>query len=70
LTGIRRIPGPVSAIFRLVEVPCKKIRSRHRLQKLDPGLRILNLEDELGPYSQRDYVVRYAEGLRAAGLPD
>jgi hypothetical protein len=28
------------------------------------------LEDELGPYYQRDYVARYAEGLRAAGLPD
>jgi TolB-like protein/DNA-binding SARP family transcriptional activator/Tfp pilus assembly protein PilF len=42
---------------------------RERLQKLDPGLRISNLEDELGPYGQRDYVARYAEGLRAAGLP-
>jgi TolB-like protein/DNA-binding SARP family transcriptional activator/Tfp pilus assembly protein PilF len=44
--------------------------ARERLQKLDPGLRISNLEDELGPYGQRDYVARYAEGLRAAGLPD
>ena len=44
--------------------------ARERLQKLDPGLRISNLEDELGPYHQRDYVARYAEGLRAAGLPD
>jgi adenylate cyclase len=44
--------------------------ARERLQKLDPGLRISNLEDELGPYYQRDYVARYAEGLRAAGLPD
>ncbi len=44
--------------------------ARERLQKLDPGLRISNLEDELGPYGQRDYVARYAEGLRTAGLPD
>lgn len=44
--------------------------ARTRLQTLDPGLRISNLEDELGPYDRRDFVARYAEGLRAAGLPD
>ena len=42
---------------------------RARLQDLDPGLRVSNLEDELGPYAQRDYIARYAEGLRIAGLP-
>jgi TolB-like protein/DNA-binding SARP family transcriptional activator len=41
-----------------------------RLQKLDPALRISNLEDELGPYHRPDFIARYAEGLRAAGLPD
>ena len=40
-----------------------------RLQKLDPKLRISNLEDELGPYHRPQDVVRYIEGLRAAGLP-
>ena len=35
-----------------------------------PGLRISNLEDELGPYDRPDFIARYAEGLRAAGLPD
>src|SRR5262249_10045447 len=44
--------------------------ARVRLQELDPGLRISNLEDELGPYAQRDYIARYAKGLRVAGLPD
>ena len=43
---------------------------RTRLQQLDPTLRISNLEDELGPYHVPDFVARYAEGLRAAGLPD
>jgi tetratricopeptide (TPR) repeat protein len=43
---------------------------RKRLQKLDPGLRISNLEDELGPYDRPDYLARYVTGLRAAGLPD
>lgn len=44
--------------------------ARVRLQKLDPLLRISNLEDELGPYGRPDFIARYAEGLRAAGLPD
>jgi TolB-like protein/Tfp pilus assembly protein PilF len=43
--------------------------ARERLQRLDPTLRIANLEDELGPYDRPEYVVRYAEGLRVAGLP-
>ncbi len=43
---------------------------RARLQQLDPGLRISNLEDELGPYHVPDFIARYAQGLRAAGLPD
>ena len=43
--------------------------ARERLQKLDPKLRISNLEDELGPYHRPQDIVRYAEGLRVAGLP-
>jgi TolB-like protein/Tfp pilus assembly protein PilF len=41
-----------------------------RLQKLDPTLRVFNLSDELGPYARPDYIARYAEGLRAAGLAE
>ena len=44
-------------------------KARERLQKLDPKLRISNLEDELGPYHRPQDIVRYIEGLRAAGLP-
>jgi tetratricopeptide (TPR) repeat protein len=43
---------------------------RERLQKLDPTLRISNLEDELGPYDRPEDIALYVEGLRAAGLPD
>jgi hypothetical protein len=43
---------------------------RERLQKLDPKLRISNLEDELGPYHRPQDIAKYVEGLRAAGLPD
>jgi hypothetical protein len=32
-------------------------------------LRISNLRDELGPYLP-EYLARYVEGLRAAGLPE
>jgi TolB-like protein/DNA-binding SARP family transcriptional activator len=44
--------------------------ARERLQKLDPALRISNLEDELGPYDRPEDIAAYVEGLRAAGLPD
>jgi TolB-like protein/DNA-binding SARP family transcriptional activator/Tfp pilus assembly protein PilF len=44
--------------------------ARRRLQKLDPKLRISNLEDELGPYARPEDIARYMEGLRSAGLPD
>ena len=44
--------------------------ARERLQKLDPKLRISNLAEELGPYDRQEYVARYSEGLRIAGLPD
>jgi TolB-like protein/DNA-binding SARP family transcriptional activator/Tfp pilus assembly protein PilF len=44
--------------------------ARERLQKLDPALRISNLEDELGPYDRPGDIALYVEGLRAAGLPD
>jgi TolB-like protein/DNA-binding SARP family transcriptional activator/Tfp pilus assembly protein PilF len=44
--------------------------ARERLQKLDPQLRISNLEDELGPYHRTQDIIRYVEGLRAAGLPN
>ena len=43
---------------------------RERLQKLDPALRISNLEDELGPYDRPEDIALYVAGLRAAGLPD
>jgi len=42
---------------------------RERLQKLDPQLRISNLDNELGPYHRPHDIVRYVEGLRVAGSP-
>jgi hypothetical protein len=36
---------------------------------LDPGMRISNLTDRVGPFHPEDFA-RYAEALRLAGLPE
>lgn len=59
-----------AASYALARRPEDAKSARERLQKLDPQLRISNLEDELGPYHRPQDIVRYVEGLRAAGLPD
>jgi len=41
-----------------------------RLQQLEPALRVSNVRDRLGPYRRPDYMARYEEGLRRAGLPE
>ena len=41
-----------------------------RLRQLNPALRISNLKGVLGPYRQAEYLARYEEGLRRAGLPE
>ena len=46
------------------------VSARKRLQKLDPTLRLGNLGNELGPYHRPQDIVKYTEGLRAAGLPE
>jgi len=40
-----------------------------RAHDLDPGLRISNLKDRVGPYRPDDFA-RFAEGMRLAGLPE
>jgi hypothetical protein len=40
-----------------------------RARDLDPGLRISNLKDRVGPYRTDDFT-RFAEGMRLAGLPE
>jgi tetratricopeptide (TPR) repeat protein len=44
-------------------------RALARARDLDPGLRISNLKDRVGPYRPDDFV-RFAEGMRLAGLPE
>ena len=36
---------------------------------LDPGLRLANLKDRVGPFRAKDFA-RFAEGMRLAGLPE
>jgi hypothetical protein len=40
------------------------------LLQLDPNLRVSNFRDGLGPYRHEEYVARYGDALRKAGLPD
>jgi len=44
-------------------------RALARASDLDPGLRISNLKDRVGPYRPHDFA-RFAEGMRLAGLPE
>ena len=39
-----------------------------RARDLDPGLRLANLKDRVGPFRAKDFA-RFAEGMRLAGLP-
>ena len=41
-----------------------------RLRHIDPRLRVSNLQSVLGPYRRADFVAKYQEGLRRAGLPE
>jgi len=44
-------------------------RALARARDLDPGLRISNLKDRVGPYRPVDFT-RFVEGMRLAGLPE
>ena len=41
-----------------------------RLQAIDPTFGISRLRQYLGPYQRPEFVEKYAEGLRLAGLPE
>jgi adenylate cyclase len=41
-----------------------------RLHSVDPEFRISRLVSYLGPYQQPEFVEKYAQGLRLAGLPE
>lgn len=41
-----------------------------RLRHVDPALQVSNLRNVLGPYRRPDFIAKYEEGLRRAGLPE
>ncbi|MCW5745126.1 MAG: adenylate/guanylate cyclase domain-containing protein [Alphaproteobacteria bacterium] len=41
-----------------------------RLHAADPAFRVSRLADYLGPYQRPEFLAKYAEGLRRAGLPE
>ena len=43
--------------------------SKH-LQSIDPNFRVSRLKFYLGPYQKPEFVAKYADGLRRAGLPE
>jgi adenylate cyclase len=40
-----------------------------RLQEVDPSFRVSGLKSVLGPYQKSEFLNKYAEALRKAGLP-
>ena len=40
------------------------------LQVVDPAFAVSRLREYLGPYQKPEFVEKYAEGLRLAGLPE
>jgi TolB-like protein/tetratricopeptide (TPR) repeat protein len=65
LGAIRSLATSSALSGRLEEA--QKALSRAR--DLDPGLRLSNLKDRVGPFRAKDFA-RFAEGLRLAGLPE
>jgi hypothetical protein len=41
-----------------------------KLQRIDPALRVSDLQKTLGPYRRAEHVTQYEDALRKAGLPD
>jgi hypothetical protein len=40
-----------------------------RLKDIDPAFRVSRLREYLGPYQKSEFVEKYQEALRRAGLP-
>ncbi len=59
--------GTVSAAFAGQMDVARKFASRLELR--DPALRVSRLEDYLGPY-RAEFIEKYKQGLRMAGLPE
>jgi hypothetical protein len=41
-----------------------------RLHAIDPEFRISRLASYVGPYQKPEFLAKYAEGLRLAGIPE
>ncbi len=65
LGAIRNLAVSNALSGHLEEAQKALARARH----LDPGLRLANLKDRVGPLRAKDFA-RFAEGMRLAGLPE
>jgi TolB-like protein len=59
-----------AASFAMSARPGDAKKAVTRLLQLDPALRVSNFRETLGPYRHEEYVTRYGDALRKAGLPD
>ena len=60
----------LAAISAMAGRPEQAHKAVARLRQLNPALRVSTLEDLVGPYRHAEYISRYEEGLRRAGLPE
>jgi TolB-like protein len=65
LGAIRNLAASSALSGRPEEARKALARARHP----DPGLRLSNLKDRVGPFRVKDFA-RFAEGMRLAGLPE
>jgi tetratricopeptide (TPR) repeat protein len=65
--GAMRIGAASAACAGNVDVAQRLAKN---LQSIDPAFRVSRLSAYLGPYQRPEFVAKYAEGLRMAGLPE
>jgi TolB-like protein/Tfp pilus assembly protein PilF len=65
--GVLRIAAVSNALAEHLD---EAQRACTRLRQLNPGLRVSNFTETVGPYRRPQDLARYAEGLRKAGLPE
>jgi adenylate cyclase len=65
--GGLRILAASAAFANLTDVAQEAAK---RLHSIDPEFRVSRLASYLGPYQKVEFLAKYAEGLRLAGLPE
>ena len=59
-----------AASYALCERTTEAQQLKGRILEIDPRFRVSTLREMLGPYRRPEFLEKYAEGLRLAGLPE